>query len=163
MDILLQRRIYFTKRELAHLAANVLLLFASVWGCSLISGESLKTLKSTGRGKGVRGRWRNWRNNATIRGEIWRILPTSWASAFARRAPLPPRIPARAAANLPTPTVLRKCRNFVQPLSCTAGKLRAILPLCLERGDSALPILLNPPRLRPFFRVEGVYSNWRTV
>ena len=74
MDILLQRRIYFTKRELAHLAANVLLLFASVRGCSLISGESLKTLKSTGRGKGVRGRWRDWRNNATIRGEIWRIL-----------------------------------------------------------------------------------------
>jgi hypothetical protein len=61
-------------RELAHLAANLLLLFASVWGCSLFSGESLKTLKSTGRGKGVRGRWRNWRNNTTIRSEIWRIL-----------------------------------------------------------------------------------------
>jgi len=61
-------------RELAHLAANLLLLFASVFGCSLISGESLKTLKSTGRGKGVRGRWRNWRNNTTIRSEIWRIL-----------------------------------------------------------------------------------------
>jgi putative transposase len=61
-------------RELAHLAANLLLLFASVWNCSLISGESLKTLKSTGRGKGVRGRWRNWRNNTTIRSELWRIL-----------------------------------------------------------------------------------------
>ncbi len=61
-------------RELAHLAANLLLLFASVWECSLISGESLKTLKSTGRGKGVRGKWRNWRNNTTIRSEIWHIL-----------------------------------------------------------------------------------------
>lgn len=61
-------------RELAHLAANLLLLFASVWGCSLISGESLKTLKSTGRGKGVRGRWRNWRNTTTIRSDIWQIL-----------------------------------------------------------------------------------------
>src|SRR6266446_2512671 len=61
-------------RELAHLAANLLLLFASVWGCSLISGESLKTLKSTGRGKGVRGRWRNYRNNTTIRSDIWKIL-----------------------------------------------------------------------------------------
>lgn len=60
--------------ELAHLAANLLLLFAAVWGCSLISGESLKTLKSTGRGKGVRGKWRNWRNNTTIRAEIWHIL-----------------------------------------------------------------------------------------
>lgn len=61
-------------RELAHLAANVLLLFASVWGCSVICGERLSTLKSTGRGRGVRGRWRNWRNNATIRADIWRIL-----------------------------------------------------------------------------------------
>jgi hypothetical protein len=61
-------------RCLAHLAANVLLLFARVWGCSLICGERLSTLKSTGRGRGVRGRWRNWRNNATIRADIWRIL-----------------------------------------------------------------------------------------
>ncbi len=61
-------------RELAHLAANLLLLFAKVGGCSLICGESLKTLKSTGRGKGVRGKWRNWRNNTTIRSEIWHIL-----------------------------------------------------------------------------------------
>jgi putative transposase len=61
-------------RALAHLAANLLLLFAKVGGCSLICGESLKTLKSTGRGKGVRGKWRNWRNNTTIRSEIWHIL-----------------------------------------------------------------------------------------
>jgi len=69
------RRLYEARnRELAHLAANLPLLFASVWGCSLISGESLKTLKSTGRGKGVRGKWRNWRNNTTIRSEIWHML-----------------------------------------------------------------------------------------
>jgi transposase len=61
-------------RELAHLAANLLLLFARVWGCSLICGERLSTLKSTGRGRGVRGRWRNWRNTTTIRSEIWHIL-----------------------------------------------------------------------------------------
>jgi putative transposase len=61
-------------RELAHLAANVLLLLTTVFGCSFISGESLKTLKSTGRGKGVRGKWRNWKNNTTIRSEIWHIL-----------------------------------------------------------------------------------------
>jgi putative transposase len=61
-------------RELAHLSANVLLLLAVVYDCQLIAGESLKTLKFTGRGPGVRGRWRNWRNNATIRGEIWHIL-----------------------------------------------------------------------------------------
>ena len=61
-------------RALAHLASNVLLLLAGVYGCSLLSMESLKTLKTTGRGKGVRGRWRTYRNNATIRGEIWRLL-----------------------------------------------------------------------------------------
>ena len=68
-------RVYEARnRELAHLAANLLLLFAAVWGCALISGESLNTLKSTGRGKGVHGKWRNWRNNTTIRSEIWHIL-----------------------------------------------------------------------------------------
>jgi hypothetical protein len=61
-------------RELARLAANLRLLFALVWGCSLICGERLSTLKSTGRGRGVRGRWRNWRNNTTIRAEIWHIV-----------------------------------------------------------------------------------------
>src|SRR5216684_5074596 len=61
-------------RALAHLASNVLLLLCQIHGCSLLSMESLKTLKSTGRGKGVRGRWRNYRNNSTIRGEIWRLL-----------------------------------------------------------------------------------------
>ncbi|HEX6482819.1 MAG TPA: zinc ribbon domain-containing protein [Ktedonobacteraceae bacterium] len=61
-------------RSLAHLASNLLLLLCTVHGCSLLSMESLKTLKSTGRGKGVRGRWRNYRNNSTIRGEIWRLL-----------------------------------------------------------------------------------------
>jgi hypothetical protein len=61
-------------RSLAHLAANFLLLLCAVHGCSLLSMESLKTLKSTGRGRGVRGRWRNYRNNSTIRGEIWKLL-----------------------------------------------------------------------------------------
>ena len=60
--------------ELAHLAANLLLLIALVWGCSLICGEDLSTLKTVGRGRGVRGKWRNWRNNTTIRAEIWHIL-----------------------------------------------------------------------------------------
>jgi len=61
-------------RALAHLASNVLLLLCQMYGCSLLSMESLKTLKSTGRGRGVRGKWRNYRNNSTIRGEIWKLL-----------------------------------------------------------------------------------------
>jgi putative transposase len=60
--------------ELGHLAANVILLLASVYRCQLISGESLSTLKTVGRGKGAKGRWRNWRNNTTIRSEIWKVL-----------------------------------------------------------------------------------------
>jgi putative transposase len=61
-------------KDLAHLAANVLLLLAAASGCSLIAGESLKSLKSTGRGRGAKGKWRNWRNNSQIRGELWRVL-----------------------------------------------------------------------------------------
>ncbi len=61
-------------RELAHLAANVLILLATVFQCELIAGESLKTLKSTGRGRGKKGKWQKWRNNTTIRGELWRVL-----------------------------------------------------------------------------------------
>jgi hypothetical protein len=68
------RKYDLRNRTLAHLAANVLLLLCHLHGASLLAMESLKTLKTTGRGRGVRGRWRNWRNNTTIRGEIWRIL-----------------------------------------------------------------------------------------
>jgi transposase len=68
------RKYDLRNRTLAHLAANVVLLWCQVHGCSLLAMESLKTLKTTGRGRGVRGRWRHWRNNTTIRGEIWRLL-----------------------------------------------------------------------------------------
>jgi putative transposase len=61
-------------RELAHLASNVLILLALLYDCRLICGENLTTLKTEGRGRGVRGRFRNWRNNTTVRGELWRIL-----------------------------------------------------------------------------------------
>jgi putative transposase len=61
-------------KDLAHLAANVLLLLTTACGCELIAGESLKSMKSTGRGKDARGKWRNWRNNSQIRGELWRVL-----------------------------------------------------------------------------------------
>src|SRR5215470_11431634 len=60
--------------DLAHLAANILILLATVWEAELISGESLKSLKSEGRGRGAKGRWVNWRNNAQIRGALWRTL-----------------------------------------------------------------------------------------
>ncbi len=60
--------------DLAHMAANMLILLATVWEADLIAGESLKSLKSEGRGKSARGRWVRWRNNSQIRGALWRIL-----------------------------------------------------------------------------------------
>src|SRR5262249_54740275 len=60
--------------DLAHLAANILLLLATAWEADLIAGESLKSLRSEGRGKSARGRWVNWRTNAQIRGALWRTL-----------------------------------------------------------------------------------------
>src|SRR3989440_5133081 len=61
-------------RELAHLASNLLILLALLSDCRLICGENVTTLKTEGRGRGVRGRFRNWRNNTTVRGELWRTL-----------------------------------------------------------------------------------------
>ena len=61
-------------RELAHLASNLLILLALLSDCRLICGENLSMLKSQARGRGVRGRFRNWRNNTTVRGELWRVL-----------------------------------------------------------------------------------------
>jgi putative transposase len=68
-------RIYERRnRELAHLASNLLILLALLYDCRLICGENLTTLKTEGRGRGVRGRFRNWRNNTTVRGDLWRVL-----------------------------------------------------------------------------------------
>ena len=63
-----------SNNDLAHLAANILIVLASVWQADLISGESLKSLKSEGRGRSVKGRWANWRKNSQIRGALWRTL-----------------------------------------------------------------------------------------
>jgi putative transposase len=60
--------------DLAHLAANILLLLATAFDCQLIVGESLKSLKSTARGRGAKSKWLNWRNNSQIRGDLWRVL-----------------------------------------------------------------------------------------
>jgi putative transposase len=60
--------------DLAHLAANLLLLLAAVWQVELIAGEDLKSLRSEGRGGSAKGKWVHWRNNSQIRGELWRVL-----------------------------------------------------------------------------------------
>ncbi len=68
------RKYQARNNDLAHLAANILILLTTVWGAELIAGESLKSLTSSGRGRGAKGRWVHWRNNAQIRGELWRCL-----------------------------------------------------------------------------------------
>jgi putative transposase len=68
------RKYEVRNNDLAHLAANILILLATVWEADLIAGESLKSLKSEGRGKSARGRWVRWRNNSQIRGALWRCL-----------------------------------------------------------------------------------------
>jgi putative transposase len=78
-------------RALAHLASNVILLLARIHGCSLVAIESLSTLKSTGRGKGVKGRWRQYRKNTTIRGEIGRLLKYKCLLAGVRLRTVPPQ------------------------------------------------------------------------
>lgn len=62
----------FARRNqaLAHLAANLLIVVATLYGCQMIVGEDLTSLKTTGRGRSVQGRWRNWRNNTTLRSAI---------------------------------------------------------------------------------------------
>jgi hypothetical protein len=69
--------------ELAHLAANLLLLLAGVWQVELIAGEDLKSLRSEGRGGSAKGKWVRWRNNSQIRGELWRVL--TYKCRLARR------------------------------------------------------------------------------
>ena len=66
----------FARRNqaVAHLAANLLVLVATVYGCRLIVGEDLVSLKTMGRGRDVKGRWRNWRNNTTLRSAITDLL-----------------------------------------------------------------------------------------
>src|SRR5260221_8128678 len=59
--------------ELAHLASNLLILLALLHDCRLICGENLTTLKTEGRGRGVRGPFRNWPDNTTGRGQGWRV------------------------------------------------------------------------------------------
>jgi transposase len=44
-----------------------------------------------GRGKGVRGRWRQYRKNTTIRGEIWRLLKYKCVLAGGRVCAVPPQ------------------------------------------------------------------------
>ena len=58
----------------AHFCSNLLLLMAEMFGCHAIACESLTTLRTLGHGRDTKSRWRNWRNNTTIRSALTTVL-----------------------------------------------------------------------------------------
>ena len=110
-------------RTLAHLASNVLLLLCRLHGCSFLSMESLKTLKTTGRGRGVRGRWRTYRNNATIRGEIWRLLRYKCHLVGLRFQTCPPRGTSHTCPHCVTPVKGHHLSGEQSPTSSGNGSM----------------------------------------
>jgi transposase len=136
-------------RELAHLASNLLILFALLSDCRLICGENLTTLKTIGRGRGVRGRFRNWRNNTTVRGELWRVLKYKCHLLGIRARQVEPRGTSHSCPHcgLPTKTFAssapadrRKAIEWGPWLSCEN-------PKCLWNGARDYAASLNIARL----------------
>jgi hypothetical protein len=135
-------------RELAHLASNLLVLLALLYDCRLICGENLTTLKTEGRGRGVRGRFRNWRNTTTVRGELWRVLRVQVSSVWY------PGAPARTARHHPYLPALSSARQNVCLCCCTGshkshlvGTVAVLLESCMpvERGTRLCGISQHCP------------------
>jgi transposase len=133
--------------DLAHLAANLLLVLATAFGCQLIAGESLKTLKSAGRGRDTRGRWRNWRNNSQVRGELWRVLRYKCFLAGMRLEWQQPRHTSHVC-----PRCGRQAETFTSPAHRTQANdwgawLWCSNPDCLWNGSRDYAASLNIARL----------------
>ena len=136
-------------RELAHLAANLLILLALLSDCHFICGENLATLRTEGRGRGVRGRWRNWRNTTTVRGELWRVLSYKCMLLGIRARQVEPRgtthtcprchQPARTFAS-PAPADRKQALDWGPWLCCEH-------PECLWNGARDYAASLNIARL----------------
>jgi transposase len=136
-------------RELAHLAANLLILLALLADCHLICGENLATLRTEGRGRGMRGRWRNWRNNTTVRGELWRVLSYKCLRLRIRARQVEPR-----GTTHPCPHCHQTARTFASPAPADRRKalewgswLCCENPECLWNGARDYAASLNIARL----------------
>ena len=136
-------------RELAHLAANLLILLALLSDCHLICGENLATLRTQGRGRGVRGRWRNWRNNTTVRGELWRVLSYKCALLGIRARQVEPRGTTHTCPHCHQPA-----RTFASPAASDRKQaldwgpwLCCEHPECLWNGARDYAASLNIARL----------------
>jgi putative transposase len=118
-------------RELAHLASNLLILLALLYDCRLICGENLSTLKTEGRGQGVRGRFRNWRNNTTVRGELWRVLKYKCHLLGIRARQVEPRGTTHTC-----PRCHHPAKTYLSPASSDRKKARDWAPwLCCRNPD----------------------------
>jgi putative transposase len=104
-------------RELAHLASNLLILLALLYDCHLICGENLTTLKTEGRGRGVRGRFRNWRTTTTVRGDLWRVLSYKCHLLGLRARQVEPRGTTHTCPRCHTPA-----NTYVSPAPCDRTK-----------------------------------------
>lgn len=136
-------------RELAHLASNLLILLALLYDCRLICGENLSTLKTQGRGRGVRGRFRNWRNNTTVRGELWRVLKYKCHLLGIRARQVEPRGTTHTC-----PRCHQPAKTYLSPASSDRKKARDWAPwlccrnpTCLWNGARDYAASLNIARL----------------
>lgn len=118
-------------KELAHLASNLLILLATLSDCRIIVGENLAQLKTVGRGRGVRGRFRNWRNNSQVRGELWRCLSYKGYLAGIRTRTVEPRGTTHTC-----PRCHQPARTFASPAASDRKKASDWGPwLCCENPD----------------------------
>jgi putative transposase len=141
------RKYQARNKDLAHLAANVLLLLATASGCELIAGESLKSMKSTGRGKDARGKWRNWRNNSQIRGELWRVLRYKCYLAGIRLEWQQPRQTSHTCPRCGNPTNTYRSPAHLGSVNEWGAWLACSNPACGWNGSRDYAASLNIARL----------------
>ena len=133
--------------DLGHLAANMLLVLATAFDCKLIAGESLKSMKSAGRGRGAKGCWRNWRNNSQVRGDLWRILRYKCFLVGIRLEWQQPRQTSHVCPRCGSPA-----NTYTSPSHCSKSNdwgawLRCSNLACLWNGSRDYAASLNLARL----------------
>ena len=133
--------------DLAHLAANILLVLATAFGCKLIAGESLKSMKSAGRGRGAKGRWRNWRNNSQVRGELWRVLRYKCHLAGIRLAWQQPRHTSHVCPRCGSPANTYSSPGQRDKINDWGAWLCCSNPHCLWNGSRDYAASVNIARL----------------
>ncbi len=133
--------------DLAHLEANILLVLATAFDCKLIAGESLKSMKSAGRGRGAKGRWRNWRNTSQVRGELWRVLRYKSFLAGVRLEWQQPRSTSHVCPRCGNPANTYSSPEHRSSVNDWGAWLCCSNPVCLWNGSRDYAASLNIARL----------------